>query len=664
MRRTSAASKRNGAGNGSPVGNERRRKGIFSGLRRRIFPAWGWVCAAALCWVGGAQAQTWSLDAPSVALRGKSFDVRAEGVEADSAAAFRVRVGDAVPLPLERSPDGQWRLRDVRVSSSGSVSISLLRNEQVVAEAGVHVIPGWVSVAPPLIAIAAALILRQVIPALFLGLLVGAWVARGMGFGALWLGLLDTFQVYVLAALIDPGHGAIILFSLMIGGMVGVISRNGGMQDIVERLVRRIRSPRKAQVATGIMGLLVFFDDYANTLVVGNTMRSVTDRFNVSREKLAYIVDSTAAPVACLALVTTWIGYEVGLIGVAIENLDGFGESAYSIFLQSIPYSFYPILAIFFVFCVASSARDFGPMHRAEKRARLTGETLAPDADIGQAEEGSEAVAPKPGVKYHAMDAVAPVVVLVVSVLGGLYATGEGDALRDIIGTADSYSALMWGSLLGVITAVALSLARRTLTLTETVNAWFAGVKSMLLACVILVLAWGLSEITTVIHTADYLISALGESLLPGVVPALIFVLAAVTAFSTGSSWGAMGILMPLVLPLAWAILAINGLTDGSHHHIMYSSVACVLTGAVCGDHCSPISDTTILSSMASGCDHIDHVRTQLPYASFVGGAAIVLGILPTGFGLPWWIGMFAGAGALFFGLRTFGKRIPEAKDA
>ncbi len=621
------------------------------------------MCVAVFCWAGAVQAQPYALEAPSLMLRGKAFDVRVEGIQADadSTAVFNVRIGEATSRALEVSPDGQVYLRDAEVASTGAISIELLRNGQVVAQAGMHVIPGWVSIIPPLIAIAAALILRQVIPALFLGLLVGAWVAKGMGFTALWAGLLDTFQVYVLAALIDPGHGAIILFSLMIGGMVGIISRNGGMQDIVERIVRRTRSPRKAQIATWVLGLLVFFDDYANTLVVGNTMRSVTDRFQVSREKLAYIVDSTAAPVACLALVTTWIGYEVGLIGAAIESLDGFTESAYSVFLQSIPYSFYPILAIFFVFCVASSGRDFGPMYRAEQRARLTGQVFSPNAEIAQDEGESAAMAPKAGAKYHAMDAVLPIVVLVVSVLGGLYVTGEGDTLRDIIGTADSYGALMWGSLLGVITAVALSLGRRTLSLTETVNAWFAGVKTMLLACVILVLAWALSEITTVIHTADYLISVLGESLPPGIVPVLIFVLAAVTAFSTGSSWGAMGILMPLVIPLVWAILEINGLTGGGHHHILYSSVACVLTGAVCGDHCSPISDTTILSSMASRCDHIDHVRTQLPYALFVGIAAMLLGILPAGFGMPWWIGMAVGGGVLFFGLRIFGRSISEA---
>lgn len=639
------------------------KRNCFSGVRRRLFYVRGWMCVAVFCWAGAVQAQPYALEAPSLMLRGKAFDVRVEGIQADadSTAVFNVRIGEATSRALEVSPDGQVYLRDAEVASTGAISIELLRNGQVVAQAGMHVIPGWVSIIPPLIAIAAALILRQVIPALFLGLLVGAWVAKGMGFTALWAGLLDTFQVYVLAALIDPGHGAIILFSLMIGGMVGIISRNGGMQDIVERIVRRTRSPRKAQIATWVLGLLVFFDDYANTLVVGNTMRSVTDRFQVSREKLAYIVDSTAAPVACLALVTTWIGYEVGLIGAAIESLDGFTESAYSVFLQSIPYSFYPILAIFFVFCVASSGRDFGPMYRAEQRARLTGQVSSPNAEIAQDEGESAAMAPKAGAKYHAMDAVLPIVVLVVSVLGGLYVTGEGDTLRDIIGTADSYGALMWGSLLGVITAVALSLGRRTLSLTETVNAWFAGVKTMLLACVILVLAWALSEITTVIHTADYLISVLGESLPPGIVPVLIFVLAAVTAFSTGSSWGAMGILMPLVIPLVWAILEINGLTGGGHHHILYSSVACVLTGAVCGDHCSPISDTTILSSMASGCDHIDHVRTQLPYALFVGIAAMLLGILPAGFGMPWWIGMAVGGGVLFFGLRIFGRSISEA---
>ena len=214
MKRTSAVSRRNAGRNGNPVGSERNKGSCFFGVLRRLFCVRGWVCVAVFCWAGVVQAQTYSLDAPSLMLRGKAFDVRVEGVraDADSGAVFQVRIGEATFQALEASPDGQVYLRDAEVASTGSMPVELLRNGQVVAQAGMHIIPGWVSIIPPLIAIAAALILRQVIPALFLGLLVGAWVAKGMGLAALWTGLLDTFQVYVLAALIDPGHGAIILF--------------------------------------------------------------------------------------------------------------------------------------------------------------------------------------------------------------------------------------------------------------------------------------------------------------------------------------------------------------------------------------------------------------------------------------------------------------------
>ncbi len=390
-------------------------------------------------------------------------------------------------------------------------------------------------------------------------------------------------------------------------------------------------------------------------------MRPVTDRLRVSREKLAYIVDSTAAPVACLAFVTTWIGYEVGLVGDAVSGIAGYNESAYSIFLRSIPYSFYPLLAIFFVFAVALTGRDFGPMLRAEHRARTTGELLGPGAKVDvNAAEGRD-VAPKEGKPLRAVNAILPVLVLVVAVLASLWATGEGNTLREIIGTADSYKALLWGSLLGVITAGLLSIGQRILTIDETVEAWYSGVRSMLFAMIILVLAWSLAEITGRLFTADYLVSTLGRSLPYGLIPAIVFLLAAATAFATGSSWGTMGILMPLVVPLAWAALAADGVhTDTEFHHIIYSTVSAVLAGAVWGDHCSPISDTTILSSMASGCDHVDHVRTQLPYAIFVGSVALLLGTLPTGFGLPWWISLLAGAAVLYGGLRVFGKVVDQ----
>ncbi|NBC19079.1 MAG: Na+/H+ antiporter NhaC family protein, partial [Bacteroidetes bacterium] len=322
---------------------------------------------------GLASAQAYDLDAPVVVLHDVSFTVTVESEDVlfdeTSAARYTLRMnGEAYPLTYQRDGERQLVAEEL-VVQGGPVSYELVREGTVVAQATSRSVPGWWSIVPPVLAILVALAFKRVIPALFLGVWVGAWVAIELSLTGLWRGLLEAFQVYVLTALADPDHAAIILFSLMIGGMVGIISKNGGTQGIVNKIVRWAKTPRKGQIATGILGLSIFFDDYANTLVVGNTMRPVTDRLRISREKLAYIVDSTAAPVSCLAFVTTWIGYEVGIIGEAVAKIPGFNESAYSIFLNSIPYSFYPILAIFFVFSVANSRRDFGAMYRAEYRA-------------------------------------------------------------------------------------------------------------------------------------------------------------------------------------------------------------------------------------------------------------------------------------------------------
>jgi Na+/H+ antiporter NhaC len=296
-------------------------------------------------------------------------------------------------------------------------------------------------------------------------------------------------------------------------------------------------------------------------------------------------------------------------------------------------------------------------MHVAERRAFSTGEELGPGAKVDTAAmEGGE-LEPVPEKPQRAINAILPIIVLVGGVIAGLFITGEGDTIRDIIGDADSYSALMWGSLASVLVAAALVIGQRILTLEQTVEAWYAGLKSMLFAMIILVLAWSLANVTAELHTASWLVSVLGETLPPGVVPAIIFVLSAATAFATGSSWGTMGILMPLVVPLVWAVLLANGVADPSHYHIIYSTVACVLAGSVWGDHCSPISDTTILSSMASGCDHVEHVRTQLPYALVVGAVAVLIGTLPTGFGVPWWVSLVAGGVLLLLLLRYTGSK-------
>ena len=601
---------------------------------------------------------------PNPVLTGVEFSVT---VPADSSLAAGgrpvVRVaGTTHPLTYDAGPK-QWTAEGVTVAGRGTATVEVEAGGATLRSASTRAIPGGWSVVPPLFAIALALLYRRVVPALFAGVWVGAVLAIGLTPWGAFKGLLDTMQVYVLGALANESHAAIILFSLMIGGMVGIISRNGGTLGIVERMTGWARTSRRGQLATWALGLGIFFDDYANTLIVGNTMRPVTDRLRISREKLAYIVDSTAAPISCLAFVTTWIGYEVGLVGTAIAGIEGFDQGAYSVFLHSIPYSFYPLLALFFVFAVAYSQRDFGPMYEAEARAHETGQVLGEDATVDEAATEGVALEPPAGTPNRAMNAVVPVIVLIGTVLAGLYATGaaatdDGASLREIIGAADSYAALMWGSLIGVLVAAVLSIGQGILSLEQTVEAWYEGLKSMLFAMVILVLAWGLSDVTEVLHTADYLVSILGAWLPAGAVPTLIFVIAAATAFATGSSWGTMGILMPLVVPLAWAVLLENGMATPDHYHVLYSSVSCVLAGAVWGDHCSPISDTTILSSMASGCDHIEHVRTQLPYAVSVGTVALFLGTLPVGFGLPWWGALLGGGGVLIGGLYGFGTPV------
>lgn len=550
--------------------------------------------------------------------------------------------------------EGSVLFTDVVIAESGNAEISVQVAGISTVSQPLRVLPGWLSVTPPLIAILMALLLRNVIPALLVGIWLGAAALRSFTPQGIFTGLLDSFQVFVVGALADADHAAIILFSMMIGGMVGIITRNGGMARIVEMFVSRAKTAVSGQVSVWLMGLMIFFDDYSNTLVVGNTARPLTDRLSISREKLAYIVDSTAAPVVCIALITTWIGYEVGLIGTALEQIPAIDAPAYTVFLNSIPYSFYPIFAIVFVLAVAVSGRDFGPMYRAEQRARA-GEVAPLSSEELPAMQGDNLEA-KPDVPFRAWNAFVPLLVMIATLLIGLYATGSGDELMDIIGSADSYKAMLWASLLGALTAAVMSVAQRILTAEETVDAWYGGVRAMLFAMIVLVLAWALSSVTEALHTADYLVSILADSLPAPLVPATVFLLSAVTAFTTGTSWGTMGILMPLVVPLTWAVMGVSGMQDPEHMHLLYSAIACNLAGAVWGDHCSPISDTTVLSSMASSCDHIEHIRTQMPYALLVGGVAMAAGTIPGGYGVSPLISLPIGVLLLIGVLRYFGR--------
>ena len=547
---------------------------------------------------------------------------------------------------------------NLKFDRPGKKNLHIVQSGAESTDYNLRVIPGWISIAPPLLAIFIALILRNVIPALIAGIWLGATALRSFTPMGIFQGLLDGFQIYVVKALSNEDHAAIILFSMMIGGMVGIITRNGGMNSIVMLLVSRAKTAIGGQVSVWLMGLMIFFDDYSNTLVVGNTARPLTDHLKISREKLAYIVDSTAAPVVCIALITTWIGYEVGLIDQALKGIPELTEPAYTVFLHSIPYSFYPILAIIFVFTVARTGKDMGPMYHAEVRARQG--QVSPVNTLDTPAIQGDNLEMKVGVKMRAMNAFIPTLVLIFSLLAGLYVTGEGDSMTDIIGSADSYTAMLWASLLGAMTAAIMTISQKILTTHETVDAWFGGVRAMLFAMIILILAWALSDISMALNTADYLVSILADSLPAEMVPVTVFVLSAITAFTTGTSWGTLGILMPLVVPLCWAVMQVNGIADAAHMHILYSAIACNLAGAVWGDHCSPISDTTVLSSMASGCDHIEHVRTQMPYALLVGSVAIAVGTIPGAYGVPPIVSIIAGALILAAVLGYFGRKADQ----
>ncbi len=592
------------------------------------------------------------IETPSVGLTAVPLDYTVSGASEGVLVELTV-AGER--FSARADADGNASFDDVAIAERGLATLTATADGYTVSEQ-IRVIPGWVSVLPAVAAIAIALTLRSVIPALLLGLWIGATALRSFTPGGAGLGLLDSFQVYVTQAIASTERASIILFTMMIGGMVGIITRNGGMASIVKSIVSRAKTAVGAQVAVWVMGLMIFFDDYSNTLVVGNTARSLTDHLNVSREKLAYIVDSTAAPVACIALITTWIGYEIGLISQALGTIKELSDvQAFSVFVHSIPYSFYPIFAVVFVLMVSASGRDFGPMLVAEIRAR-NGKVKPETSEDLPSLHGDE-LEPKNKIPLRAINAFVPIITLVVALLASLVLLGDGDSMLAILETTNPFQAMMYSSFVGVLVAAAMSIGQRILSVHETVDAWYGGLRATLFGMVILVLAWALADLTATLNTASYLVTLLADTLPVALIPGIVFVLAAFTAFTTGTSWGTMAILMPLVIPLSWAVMGVNGMADDGGMHIMYSAVACTLGGAVWGDHCSPISDTTVLSSVASGCDHIEHVRTQLPYAMLVGIVGLLAGTIPGGYGLPPWVSIVIGLVILFAVLKTFGRK-------
>ena len=498
----------------------------------------------------------------------------------------------------------------------------------------------WTSLMPALLAVTIAIVTRRLLSALALGVVTGAVLAAADGSvtGPLLAASAGSAKILLDVLTVDF-HVWIFLFTFSLIGMVNVATLSGGMAGLAEALGRLARGSRSTQMATAALGLAIFFDDYSNTVVVGSSMRPLSDRVKVSREKLAYLVDSTAAPIAGLALVSTWIGYEVSLIGDAMAdlNLDG---SPYALFVRTLPFRFYCLMTIGFVWLNIWLGREFGPMHDAQLRAETTGRVLRPGS-----RPLSGAAAPSPQGPPLARNALVPVLTVIFATLIGMALNGAGILAPDglhlakladfdfarLMALEDNYLVqcrdggwvLALASLTGSALAVVMGACYGRVQVLKLVRAWFSAWRILIFAFSLLILAWSIGHVNDQLGTGAFLVSSLADTLPSWLLPVLIFILAAVISFSTGSSWSTMAVLIPAAVPLAYHL---------GGPVLMVVSVGAVLDGSIFGDHCSPLSDTTIMSSIAAGCDHLDHVRTQLPYAVVVGLSAAFMGYITATF--------------------------------
>ncbi|MGL5615245.1 MAG: Na+/H+ antiporter NhaC family protein [Sarcina sp.] len=536
---------------------------------------------------------------------------------------------------------------------------------------------GFWTVLPPLVSIVLAFVTKNVVVSLFIGAMVGSvmlYVTDSNIFVALIQGFMD-FVSRALNSLADPWNAGIILQVLVIGGIIHLVGKMGGAKAVAEALAKKAKTVKSVQLTTFLLGLAVFFDDYANSLIVGPIMRPVADKLKISREKLAFVIDATAAPIAGLAIISTWIGLEVGLIGDAFNSI-GQSVDAFGVFLQTIPFRFYNILILAFVVISALMLREFGPMYDAEKKARKgvihSGEKNKGKVYTEEPNEMVHELEPKEGVKLSCWNAIIPIGSLIIFSLIAFYYSGystimAGDdtavqaiilnspfsfeAIQQTFSNADASIALFQSALISSVITIILAVAKKIFTVSEAIETWIEGMKGLLITGVILLLAWSLSSVIKELGTAKYLVSILSNTVPAFTLPSLIFILGSVIAFATGTAYGTMGILMPLAIPLAYAISA-------GDMNLVIVSTSAVLTGAIFGDHCSPISDTTILSSTGAGCDHIEHVRTQIWYSVFVGIVAIVFGYIPAGLGLSPFISIPIAIIAMVIFMFIFGKKV------
>lgn len=498
----------------------------------------------------------------------------------------------------------------------------------------------WYALIPPLIAVSIALIFRRILVALFAGVLSGALLIHDF---QPVVAIRETAVNYLWENFSNEFSMLFVVFVFALIGMVSLINKGGGTLGVVNLFAKAVKGARSACLTTMAMGLAIFFDDYTNTIIVGSTMRTLTDRMKISREKLAYLVDSTTAPIAGLALISTWIGFEVEqlqhIVGTANLEIGGYG-----LFLKMLPYRFYCLFTIVFVFAISFFRRDFGPMLKAERRAVESGVVSNPESNTVTTYEFAESHV-KEGAPERWYNAAIPIITVIATAFagilfcGGKVATANGETFSPLswhcisgafmnIGQVENAIPIVLAAsaIAGSIVAIVLLSSQRILSAKEIAQCWFHGWRIIFVIAGLLVLAWAIRQVTEELGTAYFILAIIHDNIASFWLPLAIFGISSVIAFCTGTSWGTMGILFPIFGPIA---------TVTGNIGFLAISMSAVLDGAIFGDHCSPISDTTILSSLSSNCDHIDHVRTQLPYALVTAVIAGVAGYIPAALGVP-----------------------------
>ena len=514
---------------------------------------------------------------------------------------------------------------------------------------------------PPIIAIGLALLTKEVYSSLFIGVLAGALLfvlsggnaEAGYFVGGEWswnFNPMDVVEVTlgkIVGSAADSWNMSILVFLVLLGMLVTLVTRAGGSKAYGEWATTKFTTKKSAMLATSALGAIIFVDDYFNCLTVGTVMSPVTDKHKISRAKLAYIIDSTAAPICIIAPVSSWGAAVAGVVSV---------ENQFGVFLQTIPFNFYALLTIIFVIAIVCMNIDFGPMKAIEQMAQETGDLGNTQGEVAKTDFAIS-------TKGTIWDLIVPIVVLIVgAVLGMIYTGGgfAGETLIDSFTNCDAPTALNYGAFAGLLTALLMYLPRKVITAKEYMESLVQGFKSMVPAITILVLAWSLGGICKGELNLGGNIAVLFEnSSVLTLLPAILFVLAGFIGFSTGTSWGTMAIL----IPLAEGILNLGEGTEATT--LLIICIAAVAAGAVLGDHISPISDTTIMASTGAQCNHLQHVSSQIPYALTVGAVAVVAFLVAglcsglgygAALGISWIVGI-VGIAAAIIGLKVISKK-------